>query len=205
MLGSGPLLCQLDCQLLKEHVMVRLARLQVRTFDCGAQVEGPHWTLHQWALYWEARRPLNKVRGSARRSGGPGGCVVPTWCRMAVPAWLLQRLTCCALLLLPQEVFVMPQPPRHAQPAEDEADSAAVTRKRTAADSDITGQALKGITFDCKKRLLAVPQLAVAGTPLEVRGKGVLRGGSALTQLEWEQGLVLENRVVNWSFTGSKQ
>ncbi|GAB4819180.1 hypothetical protein N2152v2_006226 [Parachlorella kessleri] len=99
---------------------------EVRTYDAASQVEGPHWTLHQWGLYWEARRPLNK------------------------------------------DAFIMP-PPRLAPrlpPVEDEADSAAVTRRRTA-DSDITGQALKGITYECKKRLLEVQQLSVAGTPLE--------------------------------------
>lgn len=39
--------------------------MQVRTFDVANQVEGPHWTLHQWNLYWESRRPFNKVGGHA--------------------------------------------------------------------------------------------------------------------------------------------
>lgn len=66
-----------------------------------------------------------------------------------------------------QGVLTAP-PPRLPQPVEDEADSAAVVRKRTAADSDITGQQLKGITFDCKKRLLQILNLPLAGTALEV-------------------------------------
>jgi hypothetical protein len=30
--------------------------LQVHTLDVQTQKEGPRWTLHQWCLYWEARR-----------------------------------------------------------------------------------------------------------------------------------------------------
>lgn len=70
-----------------------------------------------------------------------------------------------------QDIFTAPAP-RPSHFVEDEADSAAVTRKRTA-DSDITGQQLKGITPDCKRRLLQVLHLAVAGTPLEVRRRPV--------------------------------
>ena len=37
--------------------MLRLAScLQVHTLDVQTQKEGPRWTLHQWCLYWEARR-----------------------------------------------------------------------------------------------------------------------------------------------------
>ena len=143
---------------------------QVRTFDCGAQVEGPHWTLHQWTLYWEARRPLNKVRRPPGRQSrlhplpSPPPPLLLGWCNdhaLSRGRWVERRrgaqpqlrppgtcLPCLPtapamllllLLLHVQEAFVAP-PPRAALPAEDEADSAAVTRKRTA-DSDITGQA----------------------------------------------------------------
>lgn len=65
----------------------------------------------------------------------------------------------------------LPAPAAHVPAAEDEADSAAVKRKRSAEEEEAARQ-LKGISSESKKRLLEVAALPLAGTPLEVGWAG---------------------------------
>ncbi|PRW57186.1 lysine-specific demethylase 2A isoform X1 [Chlorella sorokiniana] len=123
---------------------------EVHTMDVQTQGEGPRWTLHQWCLYWEARRaasreppPALAAAGGAAGAGGlasgalTGSQQQPGTARAGRPA-----------------------------PAEDEADSAAVKRKRTA-EEEAAAQHMKGISAESKKRVLEVSALSLTGTALE--------------------------------------
>ncbi len=125
----------------------------MHTTDVQTQGEGPRWTLHQWSLYWDARRSAS--RDPAAHAPGAGGAAVTNGGAGDASAQAAAT-------------------PRRAAPAEDEADSAAVRRKRSA-EEEAAAQQLKGISAESKKRLLEVAALPLAGTPLEVRGH-LLRG-----------------------------
>lgn len=114
--------------------------------DVQTQGEGPHWTLHQWTLYWDARRSATRDPAAHALGAAPG---------TAANAGAGDASAQAAAT------------PRRAAPAEDEADSAAVRRKRSA-EEEAAAQQLKGISAESKKRLLEVA-LPLAGTALEVR------------------------------------
>lgn len=108
----------------------------------------------QWCLYWEARRPASRepppILAAAGGGAGAGGLA------SGAPTGSLQQ----------------PGTARAGRPAEDEADSAAVKRKRTA-EEEAAAQHLKGISAESKKRLLEVSALSLTGTALEAsRGVG---------------------------------
>jgi hypothetical protein len=111
-----------------------------------SQGEGPRWTLHQWNLYWEARR-------AASREPAPGPASAAATAPVAGGSAALGSSA----------------PPR--RPADDEADSSAVRRKRSA-EEEAAAQQLKGISAESRRRLLEVAALPLAGTPLEVGGWG---------------------------------
>lgn len=119
----------------------------MHTVDVQTQGEGPRWTLHQWTLYWDARR--SGARDPAAPAPGAAAAAAATGAASAQAA----------------------ATPRRAAPAEDEADSAAVRRKRSA-EEEAAAQQLKGISAESKKRLLEVAALPLAGTALEVRAWG---------------------------------
>ena len=124
--------------------------LQVATQDVQTQGQGPVLTLHQWCQYWEARRAASREPLSATAAAGASS---------------------------QQRAAAAPQRP--VQPAEDEADSAAVRHKRSA-EEQAAAQQLKGISAELKKRVLEVAALPLTGTPLEVGRRGVVYGVQVL-------------------------
>lgn len=115
----------------------------------------------QWCLYWDARRAASRepppALAAAGGAAGAGGLA------SGAPTGSLQQ----------------PGTARAGRPApaEDEADSAAVKRKRTA-EEEAAAQHLKGISAESKKRVLEVSALSLTGTALEVGGgRGVAQVG----------------------------
>ena len=104
----------------------------------------------QWCLYWDARRAASRELPPALAA--PAGGAAAAGLASGAPTGSLQQ----------------PGTARAGRPApaEDEADSAAVKRKRSA-EEEAAAQHLKGISAESKKRLLEVAALPLAGTALE--------------------------------------
>lgn len=152
--------------------------MQVPTFDVQTQAGGPLWTLHQWCLYWEARRaaasrelpPSAAANGGAAAAEAAGGST-----QQGGGGPLLAR-----------------------RPTEDEADSAAVKRKRSA-EEEAAQQQLKGISAESRRRLLEVAALPLTGTALDVRCGWL---GWTVLLCEREEGCRQAAAVWGWGLVG---
>eukprot|EP00887_Chlorella_sp_A99_P002115 scaffold21.g2115.t1 len=125
---------------------------EVATLDTQSQGDGPRWTLHQWSLYWDARRALGKDAGA----GGTPRSLAPA---PADPN--------CGGAAGAHAAHAPPFSSTLPAVAEDEADSAAVTQRRPTDDASAAPLPLKGIKPDARRRLLEVPALPLLGGALE--------------------------------------
>ena len=147
-----------------ERLAARLGpATEVQTVDTQSQGDGPRWTLHQWSLYWDARRALSKDAGGpvitpraavGRASAAAGPDTAAHGGAPAAAAGAAAAAPAAAAAAA-------------AGVAEDEADSAAVTRRRPSEEQAAAALGLKGISSESRRRLLEVAALPLVGTPLE--------------------------------------